>query len=106
MRTRVAVRRNVRVHGVRFAVIALCAAMVTTAIACSGPPGSRAAGVRVGVIDLRDESTLIADIDVDIVSGPTEAGASMEVEIVNGSIAIGDWDSCQRNTARSVLDQG
>jgi len=51
------------------------------------------AGVRVGVIDLRGEGTKIADFDVDIGSGPTESGAIMEVEVVNGSIAIGDWDS-------------
>lgn len=51
------------------------------------------AGVRVGVIDLRNEGSIVADFDVDIASGPTESGAEMEVEVVDGSIAIGDWDS-------------
>lgn len=51
------------------------------------------AGVRVGVIDLRGDGTKVADFDVDISSAPTDAGAIMEVEIVDGSIAIGDRDS-------------
>jgi hypothetical protein len=36
---------------------------------------------------------MLADFDVDISSGLTDSGAIMEVEIVRGSIAIGDRDS-------------
>jgi hypothetical protein len=55
--------------------------------------GTASAGVRVGVLDLRGEGSTIADFDVDVASGSSDVGASMEVEIVNGSIAVGDWDS-------------
>ena len=51
------------------------------------------AGVRIAVIYLEGDGSTVADFDVDVTSGPTESGAIMEVEIVDGSIAIGDWDS-------------
>ena len=50
-------------------------------------------GVRVGVIDLRGEGTLVADFNVDTASGSSDAMAIMEVEIVGEQIVVGDRDS-------------
>lgn len=50
-------------------------------------------GVRVGVIDLQGEGSLIADFDVDTASGSSDAMAIMEVEIVGEHVVVGDRDS-------------
>ena len=54
---------------------------------------TRFPGVRVGVLDLRGGGSTVADFSVDISNAPTDRGAIMEVELVNGSIVVGDWDS-------------